>query len=386
MQPPNLNNLTLPGGIILNFDIGAGMRDLGEIVPDSLEIDSKSTELVVDSQRSGKLRPAKKFSTKEEVSLKFKLVEPVMENLRPFLKGGPVTVVGAGTDMVTEQKVALHGEVPASVGKYGISAVTVRQFLDKVLVFDGAVYADRSLEADSLAGTPFDLLAGADDYLYFGKATKFKEMYLDLAVNGSYTGVEWEYWNGSAWAALTVAGAGVNLNANGKINWTPPPDWAANLVNSMGPYYWVRAKCTAVTTVATCDSVRQNAVQNTDFIVDPGQVAATGLLVGRIGRLAGGFLADGEEVKVSYTYSTWQSLKFPVATAGFQEGAARLDFSPATGLSGKYHIPKCQLKPDGALAFNPNKELQLPMVLEVLDNYAATPDAPFGEWEALSES
>lgn len=385
MQPPNLENLTMPGGIVLNFDAGTGMRDLGEIVPDSLEIDSKSTEYVFESQRSGKLRPAKVFSIKEEVSMKFKLVEPVIDHLRPFLKGGPITVVGEGTAAVVDQKVVLAGELPASLGKYGISAVTLRQFLDKCLVNDGAAYTDHSAEADTEAGTPFDLLAGADDFVYFGKATPFKEIYLNLAVNGSYTGVVWEYWNGTAWTALVVAGAGAALDADGKANWTRPADWATTIVNGSNALYWVRVKCATVVTPATCNCVRQNAVRNTDYIIDPGQVAG-GLLTGRIGRLAAGFLADGEEVKASYTYTTWESLKFPVAAAGFLQGAARLDFNPSIGLSGKYHIPKCQLKPDGTLTFNPTKELQLGMILEVLDNYDLTPGAPFGEWEALSES
>ncbi len=260
MQPPNLENLTLPGGIVLNFDVGLGMRDLGEIVADSLEIEPKSTEYTFESQRSGKLRPAKIFSIKEEVSMKFKLVEPVTDNLRPFLKGGDITVVGAGTAPVLDQLVTLTGTTLISLGKYGISLVTVT----------------------NLAG----------DVTY---------------------------------------------------------------------------------------------VQNTDYIIDPGQVVG-GLVVARIGRIAAGSITDGQQVKVDYTYTTWTSLKFPVATAEFQQGAARLDFSPSTGLTGKYHIPKCQLKPEGTLSFNPSKELQLGMTLEVLDDYQNHPDAPFGEWEALSES
>jgi hypothetical protein len=260
MQPPNLENLTLPGGIILNFDIGAGMRDLGEIVPDSLEIDPKSTEYTFESQRSGKLRPAKVFSIKEEVNMKFKLVEPVIDNLRPFLKGGNITVVGGGTDTVTGQEVTLTGEQLISLGKYGVSAVTVTN------------------------------LAGDTTY-----------------------------------------------------------------------------------------------ARNLDYVIDPGQVGG-GLIVARLGRIAGGSITDGQQVKVDYTYTTWESLKFPVATAEFQQGAARLDFSPSVGLSGKYHIPKCQLKPDGAISFNPSKELQLGMILEVLDDYVNHPDAPFGEWESPNES
>jgi hypothetical protein len=387
MQPPNLDNLTLPGGIVLNFDVGTGMRDLGEIVPDSLEIEPKSTEYVFESQRSGKLRPARVFSIKEEVTMKFKLVEPVIDNLRPFLKGGAITVVGQGTAAVVDQKATLNGTLLASLGKYGLSTVTVRQFLDKCFVFDGAAYTDHSAEADALAGTLFTTLQDAGDALYLGKLTPFSEVYFNFGTEGVYGGVVVEYWNGSAWAAVSgLAGAAAALAADGKMNWDLPTDWATTIVNSSEAMYWLKITATTPwTTPATINCIRQNGVQNTDWILDPGQVSG-GLEVGKVGRLSGGFLEDGEEVKVSFTYTTWESLKFPVATARFQEGAARLDFAPSTGLSGKYHVPKCQLKPDGALSFDPKKELQLGMILEVLDNNENTPAAPFGEWESLSES
>jgi len=387
MQPPNLDNLTLPGGIKLYFDIGTGMRDLGEIVADSLTIVPKSTEYTFESQRSGKLRPGRIFAIKEEMSMKFKLVEPVIDNLRPFLKGGAITVMGAGTAAVVDQEATLDGALLASLGKYGLSAVTVRQFLDKCFVYDGAAYTDHSTEADTLAGTPFTTLVDGGDILYLGKLTPFSEVYFDFATPGSYGAVVVEYWNGSAWAAVTnLGGAAAALDADGKMNWDLPAAWATTIVNSSEAMYWIKITATTPwTTPATINCIRQNAVQNTDWILDPGQVVG-GLEVGKVGRLSGGFLEDGEAVKVSYTYTTWTSLKFPVAAAGFQEGAARLDFDPSTGLTGKYHIPKCQLKPDGDLSFDPKKELQLGMILEVLDNYEATPLAPFGEWESLSET
>lgn len=386
MKPPNLDNLTLPGGIVLNFDTGTGMRDLGEIVADSLEIEPKSTEYVYESQRSGKLRPSRVFSIKEEVTMKLKLVEPVIDNLRPFLKGGDITVVGEGSAAAVDQKATLTGALLASMGKYGLTAVTVRQFLDKVFVYDGAAYTDHTAEADTLTGTPFATLVDAVDFLYLGKLTPFKEVYFNFAVDGVYGAVVAEYWDGSAWQTLSVAGAAAALAADGKMNWTIPIDWATTIVNNSEAIYWVRLSATTPwTTPATINYIRQNGVQNTDWILDPGQVVG-GLEAGKVGRLSGGFLADGEEVKISYTYVTWESLRFPVATAGFQQGAGRMDFAPATGLSGKYHIPKCQLKPEGALSFDPKKELQLGMILEVLDDYENNPTEPFGYWEALSES
>lgn len=384
MQPPNVENLFMAGGVIFFFDPGTGERDLG-LIEEPPDVEPKSTEVKVYSNRSGKRRLVKTFTTEEEVIWNMKLQELVAANMQAFFKGGPLEVVGAGSAAMVDQNLILNGQLLLSTGKYGISAVTVRQFLDRCLVYDGAAYTDRTSEADSLAGTPFDLLAGADDYVYFGKATRFKELYLDLAVNGNYTGVAWEYWNGSAWTALVAAGAGHSLDADGKVNWALPADWATIIVDNSDPLYWVRVKCTAVTTVATCNGSRQNAVQNTDYIVDPGQVA-NGLLNGRIGRLAAGFLADGEEVKVSYTHTTWSSLRFPVANDNYQQGAARLQFRPSRGFQWNYVIPKCQLKPNGKMVIDDKKPMEVPMILEVLDASATNPDAPYGYWECLNES
>jgi hypothetical protein len=259
MQPPNVENLFLAGGIIFFFDPGTGERDLG-LIEEPPDVEPKSTEVKVYSNRSGKRRLVKTFSTEEEVTWNFKLQELVAANMQAFFKGGPLEVVGAGTAQVADQVVTLNGENLVSLGKYGISAVTVTN------------------------------LAGDHTYIH-----------------------------------------------------------------------------------------------NTDYIIDPGQVAG-GLLVGRIGRLAGGAITDGQQVKVSYTHTTWSSLRFPVASDNYQQGAARLQFRPSRGLQWNYVIPKCQLKPNGKLTFDDKKPMELPMILEVLDASALNPDAPYGYWECLSES
>ena len=214
---------------------------------------------------------------------------------------------------MTDLKLALAGTVLQSVGQYyGLSGVTVRQFLDKVFLYNGAAFVDHSAEADTEAGTPFDAMIDANDFLYLGKATRFKEVYANLAVTGSYTGLVWEYWDGDEWKALVTSGAGDGLDADGPITFTPPVDWAKTTVNSQN-LYWIRATATAVTTPATVNCIRQNCVVNTDYVLDAGLAGEEGRLPGRIGRLATGMLVDGEEVKVSFTYTTWASAQFPIA-------------------------------------------------------------------------
>ncbi|MDD2900821.1 MAG: hypothetical protein PHU44_00130 [Syntrophales bacterium] len=384
MLPPSTENLTIPGGIKLFFDAGAGERDLGNIV--DLDLDPKTEELKHYTNRSGKRRVDKVFPIEEELTMKFKLDEPVAENLAAYFKGGPAELVGAGSAQVTDQKVTLNGLILSSLGKYGLSAMTVRQFLDKCFRYDGAAFVDHSEEGDTEAGTPFDALQDADDVLYLGKNTLFKEVYADLAVNGAYTGIAWEYWDGSAWQALAVSGAGANLDADGPITFMPPGDWAKTTVNGYTGYF-IRAKATAVTTAATVNCFRQNLVQNADYILDPGRAGVDGRLVGRAGRLASGKIADGEEVMASFTYTTWTALRFPIAAGNFVEGAARLECHPAEGRGLRFdiEIPRCQLKPNGALTLDDKKTLEVPMTLEVLDNYSATPDYPYGRVVMLNE-
>ena len=376
--PHSIENYTVPGGVKLFFDDGTGERDLGNIT--DLDIETGTEELEHYSNRSGKRTKDKIIVLEEKLTIKFKFDEPVIENLRYYFKGGDIENVGAGTNTKTDQKLTLTGTLLHSVGQYyGLSSVTVRQFLDKVFLYDGAAYVDNSAEADTLGGTPFSAMADANDTLYLGKATKFKEVYSDLQVNGSYTGLVWEYWDGDSWATLTVSGAGSGLDADGAITFTPPNDWAKTTVNGQN-LYWIRAKATAVTTAATVNCFRQNLTQNTDWVLDPGQAGEEGRLPGRIGRLAGGKLVDGEEVKVSFTYTTWTSARFPIAGSNFIEGSARLEVHPDTGRGLRFdaNFTKCMLKPGGAVGLDDKKWLEVPMTLEVLDDSENTPEAPFG--------
>ena len=376
----NVENYTVPGGVKLYFDDGTGERDLGNIT--ELDLETGTEELEHFSNRSGKRLKDKVIVLEEKLTLKFKFDEPVIENLKYYFKGGDIENLNPGLGTVADLKLALAGVVLQSVGQYyGLTNVTVRQFLDKVLLYNGAAFLDHSAEADTEAGTPFDAMIDANDFLYLGKATRFKEVYANLAVNGSYTGLAWEYWDGDEWKALVASGAGAGLAADGAITFTPPVDWAKTAVNSHS-LYWIRAKATTVATPATVNCFRQNCVVNTDYVLDEGLAAEDGRLPGRIGRLAGGKLVDGEEVKVSFTYATWASARFAIAGSSFIEGAARLEVHPDTGRGLRFdvNIPKCILKPNGGIGLDDKKWLEVPMTLEALDDTANNPEAPLGHY------
>jgi hypothetical protein len=251
--PHSIENYTVPGGVKLFFDDGGGERDLGNIT--ELDIEPGSEELEHYSNRSGKRMKDKVIVLEEKLTVKFKFDEPVIENLKYYFKGGNIENVNAGTGRVTDQLVTLTGTAPVSLGKYGISAVTVT----------------------NLAG----------DVTY---------------------------------------------------------------------------------------------VQNVDYIVDPGVAGADGRQVARIWRVAGGAIADGQQVKVDYTYTTWQQQRFPIAGVSFVEGSARLEVHPDAGRGLRFDVvvPKCLLKPDGATGLDDKKWMEVPMILDALDDSENTPEAPFG--------
>lgn len=374
---PSIDTYTVPGGIKLFFNDGSGERDLGNIVDLDLE---PSTEILEHkTNRSGKRRTDKILTIEDKLVLSFKLDQPVIDNLKALFRGGDIEPQGAGTAAVTDRKVTLSGTGFVSVGPYyGLSGVTVRQFLDHVLVYDGSAYQDQTAEADSLDGTPFNLMADSGDYLYLGKRTRFKQAYFDFAVAGDYGTLTWQYWNGSAWSALSVSGTAANLDADGIISFTPPNDWTQTIVNSARAY-WIRVSAASVTTAATVNEIRQNGIENTDYRVDVGSATGT-RQDGRIARLAAGMFVDGEEVKVSFTYTTWTSLKMGLFTGAMVEGSARLEMQPASGrgLQHSYVFPKTVLKPKGNIPFDDTKWLEVPFELQVLDDAENTPDYPMG--------
>jgi len=378
--PANVENYTVPGGVKLFFDDGTGERDLGNIT--ELDLETGTEELEHFSNRSGKRLKDKVITLEEQLKLKFKFDEPVIENLKYYFKGGDIENLSPGTGSITDRALTLAGTLLHSVGQYyGLSAVTVRQFLDKVFMYDGAAYTDHSEEADTLAGTPFATLTDADDELYLGKDTPFKEVYFDFGTPGVYGAVVVEYWDGDEWKAVSgLTGAAAALAADGKMQWTLPDDWALKTVNSYSAYYIRITATTPWTTPATVNCIRQNCVANTDYVLDAGQAGEDGRLPGRIGRLATGMLVDGEEVKVSFTHATWTSARFAIAGASFIEGAARLEVHPDTGRGLRFDvsIPKCIIKPNGGIGLDDKKWLETPMMLEALDDTANNPAAPFG--------
>ncbi len=90
------------------------------------------------------------------------------------------------------------------------------------------------------------------DYLYLGDSVKFCEFsfgYGTPAVYNSTLVVEWFYWDGSAWSALTMAYDGSEATAqdgseygerDGATSFVPPSDWEETTIDGQTAF-WIRA-------------------------------------------------------------------------------------------------------------------------------------------------
>lgn len=84
------------------------------------------------------------------------------------------------------------------------------------------------------------------EYLFLGGETKFSGVNSSLATlgSGSSPSVAWEYWDGSAWNALSVtdttSGAS-DFTASGNFYFTPPVDWTSYARSNSPELYYVRA-------------------------------------------------------------------------------------------------------------------------------------------------
>jgi hypothetical protein len=132
--------------------------------------------------------------------------------------------------------------------------------LTKAWAADGAALTDETTEANDAAANDMTLLpavpAGNDAYYFGYLGCPFTRMTLNIGTAGvGVWTITWEYWNGSAWTALS----GVTDDTTGftaaagshAVTWTMPADWARTTVSDATARYYVRARVSAYTSIVT---------------------------------------------------------------------------------------------------------------------------------------
>ena len=122
-----------------------------------------------------------------------------------------------------------------------------------------SAFVDETKDAKGTANadwTVFPATEAIGDYAAFGYTSTFTQLKFDYANGTAGTGgeVTWEYWNGTAWTALS----GVVDNTTGfivavadglTVSWTLPSDWAKRTLSSNKSLYYVRARITNIYTI-----------------------------------------------------------------------------------------------------------------------------------------
>lgn len=169
-------------------------------------------------------------------------------------------VEGAGTDGVLVGTIAAANPATGLLQSHAVAGLCYTD--------DGGVYVDETTpfgeatadDVEVIPATPAD-----DDATYFGHATyTFARLDVNLTTQGVGTWtLDWEYWNGTAWTALSGVTDGTTAweatTGWKTVSFTLPGDWAKNTVDSVLAY-WIRAVVDDYSAVTTAPQVGQGYV------------------------------------------------------------------------------------------------------------------------------
>lgn len=113
---------------------------------------------------------------------------------------------------------------------------------------DGSL-AEDTTDATDVGTADVALFASDNDYLYIGSPYKFSQVVVGLSTLANVTiDPAFAYYNGSAWASLTVTDNSTGFTVNDTLKWTVPGDWQRTYNDSGGtafpnedtPLYYIR--------------------------------------------------------------------------------------------------------------------------------------------------
>lgn len=148
------------------------------------------------------------------------------------------------------------GQLSVPIGnRYGSNLATMHRYNGSVFDVVSLITYSAPYTIFYPTGTP-----AAGWITYWGSNKPFGSLIFDIGTAMSATSytVVWEYYNGSAWTALTAVDSdlhtysvndGTNQFANTGVRivrWSQPYNWVITTVNSVG-YYWIRARISALT-------------------------------------------------------------------------------------------------------------------------------------------
>ena len=132
-------------------------------------------------------------------------------------------------------------------------------------LWGGTTWTDLLFAAQDQTDAASNLISATSNRLYIGLDRRFDGVLLVLGTAGSYTGVTFQYWNGSAWTNLPTRQTYAFTGNGGVIRFLIPSAWTTRTLASVESSntglstddqtttakYWIRVNVTGVTTTAT---------------------------------------------------------------------------------------------------------------------------------------
>lgn len=140
--------------------------------------------------------------------------------------------------------------LPTDWAKRGLNALPAAQVWQ--VDDSGPTFVDETTDFNSAAAgdcLPFPATEAVGDYFAVGHADPFEQLIIDTGTAGVAGIVAWEYWNGTAWAALPDLvddTNGFTTTAPQQVLWKVPDDWAVHTLGGSALLYYVRARVTTV--------------------------------------------------------------------------------------------------------------------------------------------
>ena len=274
-------------------DLGTGttiqQRDLFEV-----EANATSTALTVTQSSTGNIVEFKDGSTSVFTIADGGNVVVSEINDIIYVDGTKYSQDGAGIQEAIDDLPSTGGKVVLPEGTYNIDRA-----VDAAVADDGGTYTDETAAANSATANDMTLLPAApavNDAYYFGYDYRTRKVSVNIGTQGVGTWtITWEYYNGSAWTALSGVSdgtAGFTAAAGEKdVTYTLPTDWAKTSVNGASKY-WIRARVSAFTSITT-QPLGTQAYGTGSITIDKSYVTLEG--VGESSKL---YLADNSDVNV----------------------------------------------------------------------------------------
>jgi len=181
------------------------------------------------------------------------------------------------------------------------------QSINKFYNYDlgSTTFTDKTTAINSSTVAPFTLFDDAPatgDIVYIGTNLPFMGLDINLSTVGvGASTIDWEYYNGSAWADITETetdtGSSI-FTASGRFTWSFPYGWTKNSVNSTS-LYWLKGTLTDnYTTDPICATI--SLKDSLSKILEPRQII---LRSNGTVDLSGARLQNGQQnVRIDYTY------------------------------------------------------------------------------------